>query len=113
MTDWIEHDAGPQPVADGVWIRAEYDQSQNWRSITTASATAFVWNAVARFRILNQHLIDAARLEGIRLGLEAAHMAVGEMIWVGTPSDHDNVIMRAEATIIALDPATIAKENAR
>lgn len=42
--------------------------------------------------IINQHLIDAARLEGIRLGLEAAarEAEIGD--------------------ICLLDPATIAKE---
>jgi hypothetical protein len=72
VTDWIEHDGGPQPVA--------YDLSQYVR-----------------------HLIDAARLEGIRLGLEAAARAVDfareNSEW---QTDGDD--------IRALDPATIAKE---
>ena len=64
MTDWIEHDAGPQPVADGVWvaIRHTYEGPANETS----------WAGWLEYRVLNQHLIDAARLEGIRLGLEAA-----------------------------------------
>jgi len=48
-------------------------------------------------------LIDAARLEGIRLGLEAAAIVAGSRI--GYPRD---VEMRA--AIRALDPETIARE---
>ena len=57
-------------------------------------------------------LIEAARLEGIRLGLEAAHMIVGEMLKDDTPENHANLIMRAEAKIIfALEnPDIIARE---
>ena len=67
MTEWIEHPGGPQPVADDVslyvWHPWGYFQS---------AAGGVNWSGKQRFRILNQHLIDAARLEGIRLGLEAA-----------------------------------------
>ena len=67
MTKWIEHNGGPQPVADDVWVDrldggfglAGFMPSWNWSKSTS-------------YRILNQHLIDAARREGIRLGLEAA-----------------------------------------
>ena len=67
MTDWIKHNGGPQPVADDVWVErldggfglAGFMPSWNWSKSTS-------------YRILNQHLIDAARREGIRLGLEAA-----------------------------------------
>jgi hypothetical protein len=109
MTDWIKHDGGPQPVADNVWVEVvdPYDGDD-----PVGTAGAFDWGGIEEFTVLNQHLIDAAREEGIRLGLKAAHRAVGEMIWVGTPHHHDNVIMRAEATIMALDPATIAREEA-
>jgi len=46
-------------------------------------------------------LIDAARLEGIRLGLEAA--AREAVNWAVMPANFDDAIR-------ALDPATIAKE---
>jgi hypothetical protein len=52
-----------------------------------------------KYRILNQHLIDAARLEGIRLGLEAAATAI------------DRECPEVPTEIIGdLDPETIAKE---
>ena len=50
-------------------------------------------------------LIDAARLEGIRLGLEAAERIAGPRI--GYPRESE---MRA--AIRALDPETIAREAA-
>jgi hypothetical protein len=69
MTDWIEHDGGPQPVADDVWVELQgiHDPDPLWH------AEALQWErGQFLYRILNRHLIDAARLEGIRLGLEAA-----------------------------------------
>jgi hypothetical protein len=56
-------------------------------------------------RIINQHLIDAARLEGIRLGLEAAALDVLQTGRLLRPSMGET----AEA-IRLLDPATIARE---
>jgi hypothetical protein len=91
MTEWIEHDGGPQPVADDVslyvWHPWGYFQS---------AAGGVNWSGKQRFRILNQHLIDAARLEGIRLGLEAAKTHLTEGGWIPEIGD--------------LDPETIAKE---
>jgi hypothetical protein len=91
MTEWIEHDGGPQPVADDVslyvWHPWGYFQS---------AAGGVNWSGKQRFRILNQHLIDAARLEGIRLGLEAAKTHLTEGWWIPYIGD--------------LDPETIAKE---
>jgi len=52
-------------------------------------------------REANQHLIDAARLEGIRLGLEAAAKAADA---------YDDLAAKA---IQRIDPETIAKETAR
>ncbi|MFN8995727.1 MAG: hypothetical protein ACK5X3_18960 [Pseudomonadota bacterium] len=72
MTDWIEHDGGPQPVADDVWVEVRQLYQADDRDL----ATWIAWDYKLRYRILNQHLIDAARREGIRLGLEAAEQAV-------------------------------------
>ena len=104
--DWIEHDGGPQPVADDVWV----DRFDRGRGL--AGNPKWHWSKPVFYRILNQHLIDAARLEGILEGLEAAHMIVGGMLKDDTPEDHANLIMRAEAKIIfALEnPDTIARE---
>lgn len=68
MTDWKEHDGGPQPVADDVWVSLQQgpDYTSAWQAHTIP------WQRQRGYRVLNQHLIDAARLEGIRLGLEAA-----------------------------------------
>ena len=111
MTDWIKHDGEPQPVEDKTWVVLdkvgfEAGMAQAWQ------ASWLNWNKRNTYRILNQHLIDAARLEGIRLGLEAAHMIVGGLLKDDTPEDHANLIMRAEAKIIfALEnPETIARE---
>jgi hypothetical protein len=92
VTDWIEHDGGPQPVADDVWVEFWSPAEGLWR-IHTNPAGAVDWASRGfQWRILNQHLIDAARLESIRLGLEAAarEAEIGD--------------------ICLLDPATIAKE---
>jgi hypothetical protein len=78
VSDWIEHNGGPQPVADDVWVEAQYSEMP-WPATKTkfaARAEAQDWSRLSPYRILNQHLIDAARLEGIRLGLEAAARAV-------------------------------------
>jgi hypothetical protein len=73
MTDWIEHDGGPQPVADDVMVEvcATVDYTVNLDDGLQLSQFA-PWARKFKYRILNQHLIDAARREGIRLGLEAA-----------------------------------------
>ena len=100
MTDWIEHDGGPQPVADDVWVELQgiHDPDPLWH------AEALQWErGQFLYRILNQHLIDAARLEGIRLGLEAAVRTLWEN------NDWEGPIC-TEELIRALDPATIARE---
>jgi len=79
MTDWIEHDGEPQPVA--------YDLSQYVR-----------------------HLIDAARLEGIRLGLEAAARAA--LLQSHSEPFDLKYIDAVWSCIRALDPDTIAREAA-
>jgi len=98
MTDWIEHPGGPQPVA--AWLEVEYRDGHDPERATGLSSD-HPWSAVARYRILNQHLIDAARLEGIRLGLEAA----------ADEAEKPHVI--SAYVLRTLDPATIAKETAR
>jgi hypothetical protein len=65
------------------------------------------WTCPRRFRVLNQHLIDAARLEGIRLGLEAAGKAADKG---GFTSDWSRAISETVSAIRALDPETIAKK---
>jgi hypothetical protein len=67
MTDWIEHNGGPQPVADDVWVEV----SQLYQADDRDLARWIAWDYKLRYRILNQHLIDAARKEGLQMGLEA------------------------------------------
>ncbi len=98
MTDWKQHDGGPQPVADDVWVEV-FDPYNSDDSVGTAGA--FDWGGIEQFTVLNQHLINAARLEGIRLGLEAA--AREAVNWAVMPANFDDAIR-------LLDPATIAKE---
>jgi hypothetical protein len=109
MTDWIEHNGGPQPVADDVWVDrldggfglAGFMPSWNWSKSTS-------------YRILNQHLIDAARLEGIRLGLEAAAKEIVEREKLASNfPDGGGEYLRTDhmlADLRALDPGTIARE---
>ena len=111
MTDWIEHNGGPQPVDDAVWV----ERDDRYYNIECAPAKAFEWGRKRfRFRILNQHLIDAARLEGIRLGLEAAVKEIAEREEAASNCpDGGSEWLRTDhmkADIRALNPDTIAKE---
>ena len=99
MTEWKEHPGGPQPVADDVWV----ERPDSSRRI--GPAHWFDWTVKCQYHVLNQRLIDAARLEGIRLGLEAAAIVADSRI--GYP----RVVI--VAAIRRLDPATIAKEAGR
>ena len=109
MSDWIEHDGGPQPVADDVWVEVIWPTSEGLYLATCRdeieTTDEIPWDGKQRYRVLNQHLIDAARLEGIRLGLEAAARDVWHTGWHSRPS----LAETAEA-IRLLDPATIARE---
>ena len=96
MTDWIKHDGGPQPVADDVWVEAK--QNDKERPTYICSGRLGHWPRITGYRILNQHLIDAARLEGIRDGLEAA----------AEITDHD--WPDPNCAIRRLDPEDIARK---
>jgi len=100
VTDWHEHNGGPQPVGDDVWVGAIVALPELHNLIThqAREASFLDWPNVLASRILNQHLIDAARLEGIRLGLEAAASVI----------DHD--WPDPNSPIRNLDPATIVRE---
>jgi len=105
VSDWIEHDGGPQPVADDVWVETQviYEPGPLWH------AEELQWEGGQfPYRILNQHLIDAARLEGIRLGLEAAAKAA-LLNSHAEPFDL-KYIDAVWSSIRALDPATLARE---
>jgi hypothetical protein len=102
VTDWKQHDGGPQPVADDVWV----ERPNSSRRI--GPAHWFDWTVKGQFRILNQHLIDAARLEGIRLGLDAAFRVLITQFLSqerGPPEWH-----MLGTAISTLDPETVAKE---
>ena len=129
MSDWIKHDGGPQPVADDVWVHVVDPIEGSYQS----TASGADWDDARHYFVLNQHLIDAARkeefqkgvqafdetllaleadisnlidaarLEGIRLGLEAAAKALWE------DEDWEDAIGVTEL-IRALDPDTIARE---
>ena len=114
MGDWIEHNGGPQPVADDVWVEVNrlghlkrHCFQAGW--ITWGDRPDFRF----RYRILNQHLIDAARKEGIRLGLEAANKAVEALVGAGDLHiEEESALEEASIAIRALNPETIAREAA-
>lgn len=106
MTDWIEHNGGPQPVADDVWVEVLYPGTVSPR---LKRARWPAWRETTHYRILNQHLIDAARREGIRLGLEAAHKAIVALDDVVDEAER-SVLEDASMAVCAIDPDTIAKE---
>ena len=108
MTNWIEHNGGPQPVHEDVWLEIECDPLAYSKS-GVQEAGLIEWCGVTRWRILNQHLIDAARLEGIRLGLESAMKIVWkDARWMG--SDGPRIGEKLWLTLRNLDPETIARE---
>lgn len=156
MTDWIEHNGGPRPVANGTWVRRL--RRPDWRKSPVLGAAVPAgpydrgWGSVIEYQVLNQHLIDAkqaevvalqrevlrldekleakhaeidaARLEGIRLGLEAAVTACLDRreVFLSPEYATDQPLSslqerfacdRCVEGIRAIDPATIAKEANR
>ena len=114
MTDWIEHNGGPQPVDDDVWVGIVTPPLLDWWDIETMPAKEVGWGQEFEWSILNQHLIDAARLEGIRLGLEAAGKEIVERQELASNCpDGGSEYLRTDhmlADLRALNPETIAKE---
>lgn len=108
MTDWIEHNGGPQPVADDVWV----ERKDGHYETECAPAGAFEWvGEEFKFHILNQHLIDAALKRGIRLGLEAANKAVEALVSAGDlPIEEESALEDATLAIRDINPDTIARE---
>lgn len=123
MTDWIWHNGGPQPVGDEVWVEISTPPENQ-----VQPAAKFNWKAsLFYFRILNKRMIDAARLEGVRLGLEAAAKVAAEKVEkrIGVPCPdgvkgclafhfrreyHDKSAFHIAYDIRNLKPETIAKE---
>jgi len=62
VIDWIEHNGGPQPVHEDVWLEIECDPLAYSKS-GVQEAGLIEWCGVIRYRILNQHLIDAKQAE--------------------------------------------------
>jgi len=126
MTDWIEHDGGPQPVDDDAWVEAQWPFAGGYLSgepDEMEQASELPWEGwELRYRILNQPLIDAALKRGIELGLEAAEQAALkaentlENEWrAGDKSDshlegRSDGMGEAADIIRNLNPETIAKE---
>lgn len=106
MTEWKQHDGGPQPFADDVWVEVvdPYDTDHD----SVGPAGAFDWGGIEQFTVLNQHLIDAARLEGIREGRDAAFRVLITQFLSqerGPPEWHT-----LGTAISTFDPETVAKE---
>jgi len=126
MTDWIEHNGGPQPVDDDAWVEAQWPFAGGYLSgepDEMEQASELPWEGwELRYRILNQPLIDAALKRGIELGLEAAEQAALkaentlENEWrAGDKSDshlegRSDGMGEAADIIRNLNPETIAKE---
>lgn len=78
MSDWIEWKGGECPVPEDTAV-AVHLRLDGWKW-----GEPYYWSwahcggskDIVSYRVINQHRIDAARLEGIRLGLEAAHKAI-------------------------------------
>ncbi|MFN7882006.1 MAG: hypothetical protein ACK5PF_03195 [bacterium] len=126
MSDWIEHNGGPQPVDDDAWVEAQWPFAGGYLSgepDEMEQASELPWEGwELRYRILNQPLIDAALKRGIELGLEAAEQAALkaentlENEWrAGDKSDshlegRSDGMGEAADIIRNLNPETIAKE---
>ena len=127
MTDWIEHDGGPQPVDDDAWVEARWPFSEgryfSAEPDEMEQASELPWEGnKLRYRILNQHLIDAALKRGIELGLEAAaraclekaeYFAHNDAFVVGQPLSNTReryACVRCAYEIRAINPDTIARE---
>jgi len=114
VSDWIEHDGGPQPGAGicggrdvEVMIRLVPDPEARDGWATTADNL----RKGDFYRILNQHLIDAARLEGIRLGLEAADKAIEALVSTGDLHiEEETALEEASIAICTLNSEAIARE---
>jgi len=110
MTDWIKHNGGPQPVADDVFVQPALEPHDENES-NIGPAAWFNWDRIGYYRILNQHLIDAARLEGIRLGLEAADKAIEALVSTGDLHiEEETALEEASIAICTLNSEAIAKE---
>ena len=114
MTEWVEHDGGPQPVAGDVWVEVLYSGSAAGRIARAGNHMALVWKGQRfKWRILNQNtmasLIDAALKRGIELGLEASNKAIGAL-YANDVTDRQMALEDASMTVCALDPDTIARE---
>lgn len=103
MIDWKEHDGGPQPVADDVWVEVVLARGPlPDRGLCDGPASYQNWPNTTQYRVINQHLIDAARLEGVRRALKAAgevadaydESAASAVLWlraetIAEEADHD------------------------
>jgi hypothetical protein len=130
MTDWPDrlkwtvHDGGPQPVPDDVFVAVVHGRitrkSMGGETVILPAGDAD-WlrdehSPVREFAIINQHLIDAARVEGWRLGLEAA-ARLAQIRGEEWEKDEDGDLLCAIAfyrhakAVASLDPKTIAEDT--
>lgn len=94
--DWIEHNGGPQPVDDNVWVEVN-DRVEGY---FVDLAQGVDWKEAQGYRILNKHLIDAALKRGIRLGLNAAMASL-----LKRPNGY-----KEAGALLVLTPDAIARE---
>jgi hypothetical protein len=102
MTDWIKHDTDLAEQAYQQWV----DEGMQGHDVIGVGEIAA---RLAREAI--QHLIDAARLEGIRLGLEAADKAIEALVSTGDLHiEEETALEEASIAICTLNSEAIAKE---
>ena len=126
MTDWINWLDGDRPPPPDALVEV---RSRNYVN-RVGLAGVFEWRTgeIIHYRILNQHLIDAARKEGLQKGLEAfdeARLAVeGDIQKLCDAARLEGIRLGLEAAaevadhdwpdpnspIRNLDPETIARE---
>jgi len=120
---WVAHDGGPQPVPDDVFVAVVHGRitrkSMGGETVILPAGDAD-WlrdehSPVREFAILNQHLIDAALLKGIRLGLETAARLAQIRGEEWEKDEYGDLLCaiafhRYAKAVASLDPATIAKE---
>lgn len=99
MTDWIEHNGGPQPVDDETWVEVQL-RSRGKMSPSPAFKYGSCWNHqgagplgradIVEYRILNQHLINEKQAEIDKLYAFLKQMREWDQMNPPISGDHKN-----------------------
>lgn len=98
--DWIEHNGGPQPVGDDVWVEClnavtrrgwdALDDDQDPGAVYEARAEDVEWVRDFYYRILNQHLINEKQAEIDKLYAFLKQMREWDQLNPPISGDHKN-----------------------